>query len=224
MTDNTAPPQTAQQFTNEAPSAHSSVYNSLSAGAKSFIKVYIPDDDDQTVQVIFEIVKEEKPFLSQEKGELVVEDVTYIRKTIPGNDKLGVHRPIFDSDKRQFPYAWQQFQRGLEGKKGTPLTKIGLDAGLIRSLHGKNVSSVEDLAQVSDTWIASLGAGARIHRKAAQDFLASAKPVSSDIEALKEQLAKQNEMLEKAMELINKQAQENEELKSPRRGRPPKAA
>jgi hypothetical protein len=227
-----APPSVSQQFTNEVPSSHSALFSQLPTGAQNFAREYMPDDDNKDCIVTFEVVNEFKPFKSQIKRDKVIadggnpghecevyEDVIYIRKTIRGNDKLEVHRPMWETDKKEFPYAWQEFNRGRQGQTGTPLTKINLDAALIRSLTAKNVFSVEDFALVSDTWIQNLGPGAREHRKRAIEYLENNKyskavESNSDVLEMKYTLAEQKKMLDQAMELLRKQAEENEALKA----------
>lgn len=227
-----APPVSAQQFTGEVPSSHSALFHQLPTGAQNFAKEYLPDDDNKDCIVSFEVVNEFKPFKSQinrEKAEKegrvpnhtdeVYEDVVYIRKTIRGNDKLEVHRPMWEADKREFPYAWQEFNKGRQGERGTPLSKINLDAGLIRSLQSKNVFSVEDFALVTDTWIQNLGPGAREHRKRAIEYLENNKyskavDSNSSMQEMKTTLEEQKRLLDQAMELLRKQSEENEALKA----------
>lgn len=237
-----APPSVSQEFTNIAPSSRSAQFSQLSSGAQAFAKEYLPDDDNKDCIVSFEVVKELKPFKSQllrdkaiaegrEPGAEceVYEDVTYIRKMVRGNDKLEVHRPIWPSDKREFPFAWQEFERGNKALfHGTPLAKLGgLDAPTVRALHAKNIFSVEDLALVTDTWLSNIGPGAREHRRRAIDFVESSKyakaaTASPEMIEMKSTLAEQRKMLDQAMDLLRKQAEENEALRAqiPVKGKP----
>ena len=237
-----APPSAAQQYTNEVPSSHTAQFNQLPAGAKAFAKEWMPDDDNKDCIVSFEVVSELKPFKSQILRDKAIaegrepglecevyEDVVYIRKSVRGNDKLEVMRPVYPADKREFPYAWQEFERGNVGaSRGTPLAKIGLDSSVIRLYSSKNIYCVEDLALVSDTWLQNIGPGAREHRKKAAEFVAANKftqaaKADPEVIEMKAALAEQKRMLDQAMELIRKQAEENEALKAKRGpGRPPK--
>jgi len=242
------PPSVSQAFTNEAPSGgnKTALFNSLSGGAKAFIREFIPDDDNKDCIVSFEVVKDLQTFKTELKRQEsiskgiepgpeceVYDDVVYIRKTVRGNDTLEVHRPKWIQDEREFPYAWQEFKRGLQGvSRGTPLTKLGLDISLIRRLSSKNVECIEDLALVTDTWLQNLGPGARDHRRKAVEYLETHKIVtaanaSPEIQQMKTTLDEQKKMLDQAMELIKKQSEENAALaarltekRGP--GRPPK--
>jgi hypothetical protein len=162
----------AQQFTGEASALPS--LSGFSQSAKDFIKQYIPSDDDEGCIGTFETVREFKPAKSQvlreqaeKEGKVagpeceIYENVVFIRINIRGNDKLEVHRPANEADKRRFPFAWQEFQKGeAAASRGTHLNKLpGLDAPTIRTYNAKNVFTVEDLALVTDTHLPNLGTG-----------------------------------------------------------------
>lgn len=232
-----APPSVMQPFTNKAPPFRGAGYNQLSEGAKNFVKEFLPEDDNQDVIVTFELVKEEKPFKSKilrDKAEVegrepgsecdVFEDVVYIRKTVAGNSLLEVHRPKYASDEREFPYAWQEFKRGSgEAARGTSLTNLGIDKSAIRILSAHNIFCIEDMARVTDTWIPTLGTGAREWRRRAIDYLrvnrVEASPAMDEIKAT---AAKQQAQLDQALELLAKLSAENEALRAakPKLGRP----
>lgn len=142
---------------------------------QAFLKQYVPQDDDQGVIAMFETVSEFKPFKSQQAGHDIFEDVTFVRINVRGNDKLEVHRPATDADKKRFPFAWQQFQAGVKhSANGTPLDRVpGIDPRRISHLNSVNVFTVEDLALVSDGNLPNLGAGGRELRHKAQEIVQS---------------------------------------------------
>jgi hypothetical protein len=238
----------AQQFTGVPPATLSSL-SGYSQAAKDFIKQYVPTDDDEGCIGTFETVREFKPAKSQKLREEAVaagrepgpdceiyEDVVFIRINIRGNDKLEVHRPANEADKRRFPFAWQEFQKGeAAASRGTHLNKLpGLDAPTIRTYNAKNVFTVEDLALVTDTHLPNLGTGSREKRQQAIEYVQSTKgsavtqaqiKESQDAVAqMREVVTSQGEQLAKAMALIEKLSAENEKLTTPKkRGRPPKA-
>lgn len=236
-----APPSNAQQFTGIAPAALPQGFNQLPPGAREFARQYMPEDDNKDCLVSFEIVKEYKPAKSRVLREAaeaqgrepdasceIYEDVTYIRKSVRGNDKLEVHRPSRAEDKREFPFSWQEFERGnLVADRGTSLNRLkGIDAPIIRNCHAKNVFTIEDLALVTDTWLHNLGTGARELRQQAVEYVAAHRQAPAGLE-LKSQLDEQKKQLEQAMELLRQQAAENEALRAqlarPKRGRPSRA-
>lgn len=196
----------------------------LSAGAREFIKHYIPADDDSGCIAVFHSVEEFKPHKSavasdkEGKAVEIFEPVVFIRINIRGNDKLEIDRPCRDEDKRRFPYAWQEFLRGTEEiQRGTPLLKLpGIDASTIRAYNARNVWTIEDLALVDDQNLQNLGTNAREFRRAAQAFT-NAKPATAD-DGLREQVNALSAQLAKAMALIEMQ---NEALQKPKPGRKP---
>lgn len=204
--------------------------NGLSEGAKMFIRQYTPSDDDAGCIATFETVSEYKPFKSKAEREReggdpnaeIYEPVLYIRINIRGNDKLEVHRPATSDDKRRFPFAWQEHQRGENAvSRGTPLTKLtGMDPPTLRHLHAKNVFTIEDLTSVSDNNLQNLGLGARELRKNAIEYVSTHKVATEAKEEnsqLRELVEKQSAQLAQAMAVI-------EQLKEKRGpGRPPKA-
>lgn len=210
--------------------------NSLSEGARRFIKEYAPQDDDSGCIVSFETVREFKPFKTRQAQETaeregkvpgpeldVFEDETFIRINIRGNDKIEVHRPVNDGDKRRFPFAWQEYQRGKQVMaSGTPLKSLGLDSSVIRQYQARNVWTVEDLARVDDNNLANLGTSAREFRRAAQELVAK-KHAPMPTSELELQLKQMQAQLAQAMDLIQKQ-QEQLDAEPVRRGpgRPPK--
>lgn len=219
-----------------ADNALQSPTSTLPEGARRFIKEYAPQDDDSGCIVSFETVREFKPFktrLAQEAAERegreispdldVFENETFIRINIRGNDKIEVHRPVRDEDKRRFPFAWQEYQRGKQIlARGTPLAKLGIDPSVIRQYQARNVWTVEDLARVDDNNLGNLGTSAREYRRAAQELIAK-QQAPAPTAALEEQLAKMSAQLSQAMDLIAKQQQQIDEQGARRGpGRPPK--
>lgn len=210
-------------------------HGSLSEGAKQFIRQFVPADDDQGCIGTFEHLQEYKPFKSQEAGREIYETVLFIRITIRGNDKLEVHRPATEADKRRFPFSWQEFQRGEAAmSRGTPLSKLpGIDAGMLRGYHAKNIFTVEDLALVSDANLQNIGLGGRELRQRAIDFVENLKATHATTEAVariqaaleqeRERAANKDRQLEEAMQMIRDlQAGAVKEKKKP--GPKPKAA
>jgi hypothetical protein len=199
----------------------------LSEGAKQFIRQYVPADDGKDCIVSFEVKSEFMPFKSKEANTEIYEDVTYIRKSVRGNDKLEVVRPVRDEDKREYPFAWQEYQRGeAAAERGTSIAKLaGVDAPTLRHLHAKNIFTIEDLTMVSDSNLQNLGLGARELRKKAFEYV-KAHEGASEAGSLRELVSKQSEDLAKAMALIERQNEVITKLSAPRQkpGPKPKSA
>jgi hypothetical protein len=191
------------------PSDHGFDPDSFSPTARSereFLKHYVPQDDDQGVSAHFERYREHQPFQSKEQGKEVYRDVDYVRILVHGNDKLVVHRPANDGDKRRFPFAWQQYQLGKEqSAKGTPLDEIGVPADMLPAFHAKHVFTAEDLSKVTDGNLQYMPAGSRDFRHKAREQLKLRQDAqaSGEVAALKQQnadLLARLERLEKAQQ------------------------
>lgn len=161
---------------------------------REFLRQYVPQDDDHGVLANFERVREFQPFASQEKGEDVYLDRDYVRIKIRGNDKIEVHRLATASDKKRFPFAWQQYQIGKEqSEHGTPLDEI-VDSSQLPAFHAKNVFTVEDLARVDDGNLQNLPAGSRDLRHKARERVSLKQRAESSDTAIT-QLTQQNQAL-----------------------------
>lgn len=218
-------------YDSKPPSSLPAGYAGLSEGAKKFIREHVPEDDGTDVIVSFETVSEYQPFKTKKARELnpdaedIYDDVLYIRKNVRGNPLLEIHQPANEQHKRQFPYAWQEFNKGTAlSARGTPLSKLGIDAQVVRVCNACNVYTVEDLAMVTDTFLPNIGTGGRELRKRALAYVESSKH-APDLSAMQGQI---NRM----MTLLQAQSQENERLKAENEGlkakrgpgRPPNAS
>lgn len=219
----------AQQFTGVPPSPLPGLAG-FSAAAKAFIREYVPADDDEGAIGTFETVREYKPAKSQKMREQataagkepgpdceVYEDVVFIRINIRGNDKLEVHRPAREEDKRRFPFAWQEFQKGsAAAERGTALTKLpGMEPNMTRRYHSFNVFTIEDLALITDTHGPNLGTGWREMRQRAIEYVNSRKTSvqhNAEMDELRATMARQGEQLAQALALIERQSEENAKL------------
>lgn len=201
----------------------------LPQAAKDFIRQYSPADDDSGCIGGFEWYREYKPFLSKQATEKegkpveIFENVLYVRINIRGSDRNEVHRPATEADKRRFPFAWQEFNRGENARaRGVPLQMLGLDAPILRQFAAKNVFTVEDLCEVSDNNLQNLGLGGREMRNRAQAYLnqhLAATKSSVALEAQQDviaqqgaQIAAQGSQLAQALAAIDKLTEENRKL------------
>lgn len=204
----------------------------LPQGAQDFIRGHLPSEDDQGVIPTFEKVPVFQTFKSKEASEKqgkdieIWEDVTFIRISVRGNDKAEVHRPVRDEDKRRFPFAWQEYEKGQKShaERGTQLAELGMDAPTIRQMQARNVFIVEDLALVNDIHLQNLGAGAREWRHKARAFVAARQPVAANTNEVAELRAQ----LAEAVGLLKAQGEQiavlNEKRKPGRPPNPPKDA
>lgn len=114
---------------------------------------------------------------SEEMGSPQYEDRLYVKIVQPLNRNSEVHRPATEDDKRRWPIRWRQFQDGQEQiGTGTPLKEWPLlGPSQVMMLIGLGIKTVEQLADVSDVNLNTLGMGARELRTKAQTWLENAK-------------------------------------------------
>lgn len=204
----------------------SSEHASLSEGAKQFIRQYVPADDGKDVIVTFETVSEFMPGKSRVATEAagktveIFENRIYIRKNVRGNNSLEVHRPVREEDKREFPFSWQEYQKGNKAaERGTPLSKLaGMQPSILRHYHAFNVFTIEDMALVSDIGLQNLGTGSREFRRAALEWVEHAKPTSEADPKLLDLIARMDSKLDQQTATIEALREENAQLKA----RPPR--
>lgn len=162
----------------------------MATSEQAFLKQYVPSDDDEGVTATFFVRDEVMPFRSQAEGREIKEKREYVRIVVKGNDKMVVIRQVTDLDKKRFPYTWQQFKKGEDqSKTGTALYELfDPDSELVPHYHAMNVHTLEDLAQVNDTNLQALGAGARENRLRAREYIAKTKD-SAKAQALEARVA-----------------------------------
>jgi hypothetical protein len=157
----------------------------------AFLKQYVPTDDDEGVTATFFVKEEVMPFLSQQQGKEVKEKKQYVRIVVKGNSLNVVIRPVTEQDRRRFPFSWQQFERGEDqSKRGTALQELfDADSEIVPHYHSQNVFTLEDLAQVSDSNLQSLGAGARENRLKAKEYLTKVGTANAEMARMAARIA-----------------------------------
>lgn len=181
-----------------------------------------------------------------EAGRPIFEDTIFIKKMVPGDQLSIIDRPMYESDKNEFPMQWAHFQNKAGSDQiiiGTPLVEWPLlTTAQAEELRAMKFYTVENIAEASDGQIMKLGmmAGMSPHnfRDKAKAFLNKAKDVADDskrqeeIETLKQELAQKAEENAKIKaETDAKLAQMQEQMatilaavgEKPKRGRKPKA-
>lgn len=250
MEDFNAPPSVMQQFTGQAPSPLPQGFGALSPGARAFAREYLPDDDDSGCKATFRVERVLQTFLTEQNRQdalnagrepdaqcEVYKNVDFINITVIGNEKLIVDQPVNESHKKRFPHAWQSFKRGIDTvSRGTPLGQLeGMAPALITACLAKNISSIEDLAILTDTHLSNMGMGAREFRSRAVEFVrkkneaksnineSAINELRSELDMMRQEVAKKDSLLERAMELLNKHETLVEAKPEPKkRGRKPK--
>jgi hypothetical protein len=142
---------------------------------------------------------------SIEEGRPCFKDVEYVQIMIGGDKNNIVDRKIRDEDKYRWPVLYQNFKNGIENSvDGTPVKEwTAISASRALELNALNIFTVEQLADLSDNAIQSIGMDGRSLVSRAKMFLASA----SD-NAASEKIAHENEKLKSEMDALKLQMSE----------------
>ena len=157
--------------------------------------------------VFFHKKAKKNNFRSEQEGRPIFDDVIYIKKMVPGDSLSIIDRPMYESDKAEFPMQWAHFQNKVGSDQviiGTPLVEWPLlTTAQAEELRAMKFYTVENVAEASDAQIMKLGmmAGMSPHnfRDKAKAFLNKAKDVADDskrqeeIDILKQELAQKAE-------------------------------
>jgi hypothetical protein len=139
--------------------------------------------------VVFFHKKDKKNnFKSEQEGRPIFESVIYIKKMVPGDSLSIIDRPMYESDKNEFPQQWAHFKNRQEGDQmisGTPLIEWPIiSTAQAEELRGLKFYTVENIAEASDAQLQRIGmmAGMSPHsfRDKARLFLNKAKGLAED--------------------------------------------
>lgn len=140
---------------------------------------------------------------SEEAKRAIYEDREYIRIMIPG-DKLNIIERIADSlDIGRFRELYKKFKLGQEQVTGTPLSAVPfLTMSQVEEYKYVNVRTVEQLANLADSWTGTIMGGVT-HKQKAKDWLEALNGVDSlrtefgvKEKALQEQILKMQAQLD----------------------------
>ena len=135
-------------------------------------------------------------FESETAGRPIFKDVPFIRITIPGDVNNVIERQVSESDKKRYPRAWAEYQRGeVQGLSGTPLEQWPqITRSQVKEAKYFECHTVEQLATLNDAACQRLGMGFRELREKAKAYL----NLSTESAANQAQ-AEENEKLRKEM-------------------------
>lgn len=134
-------------------------------------------------------------FQSQQEGRPIYIDQDWVTITVAGMDKDIIKRKATPADKERFADEWAAYERGQQQtRSGTPLDLWPrMTPGMVATLKGLNIMSVEDMATLSDLGCQKIGMGGYELRKDAQTYLNSAAQASAAMAA--ERLQEENDAL-----------------------------
>ena len=193
--------------------------------------------------VEFELRAEEDRSATMAEGHPVFHDVEFAIITMPGGN-LVVDKPVNDalldewkrgnSRKPASPFALNAYDAWKEGREA-PVNGIdlknwpGVTPSQLKMCQGCNIRTVEDLAGANADAIRKLGMGSVALKDKAIAYMRSAgtnknsEEVSAlrvEMESLRETVASKDDQIERLMEQLTGEKEEDEAPK--RRGRPPK--
>jgi hypothetical protein len=143
--------------------------------------------------------REEKCRVKFEKHKLPNGSLIDIAKIfVPGDKTQVAAQRVDDNLKRRFPEEWLRYTKGdVAAPNGTPLSQLPtLSQGIALQMQATGITSVEDLANMTDV-IAKSFMGGLGWRKKAIEFLANKRPDES--EALKSEVAELKDMVAKLL-------------------------
>lgn len=143
---------------------------------------------------------------STEEGRPVFDEREMVEIRIPG-DRLATHvNYVLDEHRQRWPDHYSAFKRGeARAASGTPLEHWPqMTTGRVASLKALGVLSVEELSNLPDNMLPSLGMGARELREQARAYLAAAQDGAAASRAAAENadLRAQMERMQKQMEAL----------------------
>jgi hypothetical protein len=138
--------------------------------------------------VFFHKKAKKNNFRSEQEGRPIFDDVIYIKKMVPGDSLSIIDRPMYESDKNEFPLQWAHFQNRQSDDQmisGTPLIEWPiLTTAQAEELRGLKFYTVENIANSSDSQLQRIGmlAGMSPHafRDKAKLFINKAKDIAEE--------------------------------------------
>lgn len=145
----------------------------------SYDEVAVMDESryalDKKLHVTFYMRAVMNNYKSAQEGRPIFDEKEFVRIITPGDKNAIFDQPVNDEHRRRFEAQYARFKKGLEqAQSGTPLEVWPqMTVGMVAELKALNVSTVEQLADLSDT-LAQRIMGANQWRQKAKVFLAAA--------------------------------------------------
>lgn len=149
-----------------------------------------------------------------QEGRPIFDEVVYIKKMVPGDSLNIIDRPMYESDKNEFPMQWAHYmnkQGDDQMISGTPLIEWPIiTTAQAEELRALKFYTVEQVANASDAQIVKIGMLAGMSpysfRDKAKSFLDKAKGIAED--------SKRDEELNQLKQELAKKAEENAKIKA----------
>jgi len=130
---------------------------------------------ERTVGVIprFYLDKVQNNFRSEQEGRAVFDDVEFVEIIVPGDSRSIVQERVKAEHKERWPNAYSAFKKGLEpATDGYPIEQWPpMTSAQVANYKAMHISTVEQLAELSDGVLMNLGLGGRQIRERAKAWL-----------------------------------------------------
>jgi hypothetical protein len=176
---------------------------------------------DNKLLVQFYVRPIHNAFKSAEQGRPIYEEEEYIKVIIPGDSKTTVDCPVDDTFRTRFAKQYERFKKGIaEAVTGTPLEMWPqMSVGMVAEMKAINVSTVEQLAGLSDA-VSQKIMGFHDLRRKAQAFLdaAAGEAVNNKLQSELEKRDNEIELLKAQMQQLLVATQSKSESSGNRKG------
>lgn len=131
---------------------------------------------DKDLVVLFYLGTQHNKFKSEQQGVPVFDPVDMIKVYHPGEPLNVPERPVVESDKYRFRSQWEAYKEGKAQRiEGTPLSVLfPNNLEIVKSLEAAHISTVQQLANISDTATQNMMFGFNLRDKA-KNYLAVAE-------------------------------------------------
>ena len=150
--------------------------------------------------VTFEIRQKKMPYLSEQQQRPVFQEVVFIKKVVPGDNSLTIHRQIRPEDKEEYPQQWAHFQRTQQNKQpGIPIEHWHSISDTQKAeFKAWNILTIEQFANLPDS-MANKIMGFYELRKKALVFIEAGKDAEL-IGQIRAEAKKENDALRSELE------------------------
>jgi hypothetical protein len=166
-------------------------------------------EDDKKLHVRFYMRPHLDLFKSEEAKRAIYVDKEYVQIMIPG-DKLNIiDRPADSLDKNRFSEYYAKFKAGTEQIVGTPISALPfLSMSQVEEYKFVNVKTVEQLAELADSWSTQIMGGLE-HKRKAKQWLEDSKGVDAlraEFTKKEENMAAQLKAMQDQLDLLKPKA------------------
>lgn len=159
-----------------------------------------------------------RPKQNEEKTKLegrpIFDLVEYVRIMVPGDKWNIVDRPARDEDRRRYAHLYRAFKADeAQQPSGTPLSAWGgLRPERVEEYTFRKARTVEQLADMTDSNLQDMGAGATAERQRARDYVEQAKG-NAPIVKMRSELEERDKRIEVMEKALKEQGEQLAELK-----------